>query len=340
MLYSGPSLGRLHFFQLIKMPDRPVSVVIVTWNHLPFLKTCLDSVYTQVYKPIHVVVIDNASNDGSPEWIRTNYPGAQLKCFTENRGFSAAMNEGIRITDDPFILSLNPDVILQPDCLAQMVKVMLEEPKVGIVSAKLLSFDNNQLLDSTGLFINRCRSPYDRGQGEIDRGQYDQDKQVFGACGALALYRREMLEDLAFNNEYLDENFFAYYEDADLAWRAQLCGWYAVFEPHAMGTHVRGWGDSLRKQRGKDPLGPRLALRNRYLMSVKNDRLSNFILDLPLMLAAEFPRLLYAAFYMPSVFLAVFDFMALFGTMVQKRRSLWQKPGVKDSNLRPWFVKS
>ena len=317
-----------------------VTIVIVNWNHLPFLKTCLDSISTQDYKSFDVVVIDNASTDGSPEWILTNYPGILLKCFKENRGFSAALNEGIRATDAPFILSVNPDVVLQSDCLVQMIKVMLEEPKVGIVSPKLLRFENNQLLDSTGLFINRCRCPYDRGQGEIDRGQYDQDTQVFGACGALALYRREMLEDLAFNNEYLDENFFAYYEDADLAWRAQLCGWHAVFEPHAVGSHVRGWGDSLRKQRRKDPMGPRLALRNRYLMSLKNDRLSNFMADLPLILAAELPRLMYAAFNMPSVLLGVFDFMALFRTIVQKRRYLWQKAGVKESNLRPWFVES
>ncbi len=303
-----------------------------------FLKACLDSILMQVYKPVDIVVIDNSSTDGSPEWIRTNYTGILLKCFKENRGFSAALNEGIRATDSPFILSVNPDVILHPDCLAQMVKVMLEESKVGIVSPKLLRFDDNQLLDSTGLFINRCRSPYDRGQGEIDRGQYDQDKQVFGACGALALYRREMLEDLVSNTEYFDEDFFAYYEDADLAWRAQLCGWQAVFEPQAVGTHVRGWGDSMRKQRKKNPLGPRLALRNRYLMSVKNDRISYFIADLPMIVSAEVPKLGYAALHMPSVLLGILDFIALSGRMVQKRRHLWNKAGVKKSNLRRWFV--
>ena len=149
-----------------------------------------------------------------------------------------------------------------------------------------------------------------------------------------------MLEALAFNNEYLDEDFFAYYEDADLAWRAQLCGWQAVFEPQAVGTHVRGWGDSLRKQRKRDAFGPRLALRNRYLMSLKNDRLTNFLADLPMIVLAEVPRLAYAALHMPSVLLGVLDFIALFGTMVQKRRQLWNKAGVKESNLRRWFVES
>jgi GT2 family glycosyltransferase len=300
----------------------------------------MDSIFMQVYKPTEIVVIDNASEDGSPEWIRTNYPGILLKCFDKNRGFSTALDEGIRITVSPFILSLNPDVVLHSDCLAQMVRAMLEEPEVGIVSPKLLRFDNNEFLDSTGLFINRNRCPYDRGQGEIDRGQYDQNRQVFGACGASALYRRAMLEDLAYGNEYFDEDFFAYYEDADLAWRAQLCGWRAVFEARAICSHVRGWGDSLRKQRKKDPMGPRLALRNRYLMCLKNDRLLNFMADLPQILTAEVPRLLYTAFYMPSVLLGVFDFMALFGRMVKKRRHLWNKAGVKETNLRPWFVES
>ena len=154
----------------------------------------------------------------------------------------------------------------------------------------------------------------------------------------MALYRRAMLEDLAFGQEYFDEDFFAYYEDADLAWRAQLCGWRAVYEPRAIGSHERGWGDSIRKQRKKNPLGPRLALRNRYLMSLKNDRPSNFLADLPFLLIAELPRLLYAAFSMPTVLLGILDFLALVRKMAQKRRNLWQKAGVKESNLRRWFM--
>jgi GT2 family glycosyltransferase len=269
-----------------------------------------------------------------------NYPQVHLISFGENRGFSFAFNEGVRATVNPFILSLNPDVVLQPDCLAQMVRVMVEQERVGVVAPKLLRADNPSLIDSTGLFINRSRCPYDRGQGEVDRGQYDHNTEIFGACGAAALYRRAMLEDLAFANEYFDEDFFAYYEDADLAWRAQLSGWRAVHEPRAIGFHVRGWGDSLRKQRKRNPMGPRLAFRNRYLMSLKNDRLSNFLVDLPFLLISEVPRLLYAILTMPSVILGALDFVALSGTMMRKRRRLWQKAGVRESNLRPWFIQS
>ncbi|PWB54478.1 MAG: glycosyltransferase family 2 protein [Anaerolineales bacterium] len=320
------------------MNEISVSIVVVSWNSLPFLRTCLDSILGQVYRPISVVVIDNASEDGTQEWITKNYPGILLKCCDKNLGFAFALNEGIRTTDAPFILSVNPDVILRPDCLGHLVKVMLEAPKVGIIAPKLLRSENNQVLDSTGLFINRSRCPYDRGQGELDHGQYDQSRKIFGACGALALYRREMFEELAVNNEYFDEDFFAYYEDADLAWRAQLCGWQAIYEPLAVGSHVRGWGDSLRKQRKKNPTGPRLALRNRYLMSVKNDRVSSFIIDFPIIFASEVPRLLYAAIYMPPVLLGIFDFFKLFQRMVQKRRYLWGKEMVKKSNFRPWIM--
>lgn len=322
------------------MDNYSVSVVIINWNHQPFLQACLDSVFAQGFKALHVAVVDNASIDGSPDWIRMNYPQVHLITFGENRGFSFAFNEGVRKTADPFILSLNPDVVLQADCLGEMVEVLVERERVGIVAPKLLRADNPALIDSTGLFINRSRCPFDRGQGEFDRGQYDHSTEVFGACGAAALYRRTMLEDLAFANEYFDEDFFAYYEDADLAWRAQLSGWRAVYQPGAVGFHVRGWGDSLRKQRKRDPVGPRLAFRNRYLMSLKNDRLSNFLVDLPFLLASELPRLLYAAVTMPSVFLGALDFWEHSGTMMRKRRQLWQKTGVKESNLRPWFIQS
>jgi len=322
------------------MDNYSVSVIIVNWNHRPFLQTCLDSIFAQGFKALNVVVVDNASIDGSPDWIRMNYPRVLLIFLRENRGFSFAFNEGVRSTDDPFILSLNPDVVLQPDCLDHMVRIMVEQERVGVVAPKLLRADNPSLIDSTGLFISRSRCPYDRGQGEVDRGQYDHDTEIFGACGAAALYRRSMLEDLAFANEYFDEDFFAYYEDADLAWRAQLSGWRAVFVPFAIGIHVRGWGDSLRKQSKRNPIGPRLALRNRYLMSLKNDRLSNFLADLPFLLASELPRLLYAAFTMPSVLLGALDFVALSGTIRRKRRRLWQKTGVKESNLRHWFIQS
>ncbi len=316
-----------------------ISVVIVTWNHTQYLPHCLGAITNQTYSNVDITVVDNASEDGSAEWISANMPQIRLVRLNSNQGFSKAFNLGAKSSDGEFVLSLNPDVKIRPDFLSNIVYVTQKDVTIGIVTPKLLRADDPSKLDSTGLFINRRRCPYDRGQGEIDRGQYDQQNNVFGACGAAALYRKAMLEDLKYGEEYFDEDFFAYYEDADLVWRAQLSGWRAVYEPKAVGSHVRGWGDSLRKQRKKDSIGPRLALRNRYLMCLKNDRLSNFVADLPYIVASEIPRLVYATFTRPSVLLGVVDFIALSRKIIRKRRYLWRKECVKTTDLKPWFTR-
>jgi hypothetical protein len=154
-----------------------------------------------------------------------------------------------------------------------------------------------------------------------------------------------MLEDVALEGEYLDEAFFAYYEDADLAWRAQLRGWQCVYAPLAVATHVRGAGDTLRKRghahRGrarKESRGPRLALRNRYLMTVKNDTWSHFWADCPSILAAELPRLAYAAVTMPAVLLGLVDLARTWPSALRKRRVLLGRKTVDDATVRRWFV--
>ena len=163
---------------------------------------------------------------------------------------------------------------------------------------------------------------------------------VFGACGAAALYRRTMLEDLALDGEYLDESFFAYYEDADLAWRAQLRGWRCVYAPRAVATHARGWGDTLRQpgHAPKGAAGPRLALRNRYLMTAKNDDWRHLLVDLPLILAAELPRLAYAAVTRPAVLLGLVDLARALPSALDKRRQIQRRRTIGDSDIRHWFV--
>jgi GT2 family glycosyltransferase len=320
-----------------------VSVVIVTWNHKPFLLDCLEAVLAQDYSPLDVTVVDNGSQDGSPEWVAGHYPAVRLRAFDENRGFAYAFNWGVRHTDGDLVLSLNPDTVARQRFVREMVGALERaesdgEP-IGSVAPKLLSMADPAILDSTGLFIDRRRRPYDRGQGEVDRGQYDGQPLVFGACGAAALYRRLMLEDVALDGEYYDESFFAYYEDADLAWRAQLRGWGCAYAPGAVASHARGWGDTLRK-RGhaiKDASGPRLALRNRYLMIVKNDALGHFLADLPLILGAEVPRLAYAALTRPGVLLGLVDLARALPAALRKRRAIRSRRTVDDSALRRWW---
>jgi GT2 family glycosyltransferase len=317
-----------------------VSVVIVNWNHGHFLKDCLAALLAQEYFQFDVTVVDNDSADGSPGWVASRYPDVRLLASSRNLGYSRAFNWGARSTESPFVLSLNPDVTVKPGFISELARTLEQDEGIGIVAPKLLRAADPTVLDSTGLFVDRRRRPYDRGQGEIDRGQYDARPHVFGACGAAALYRRAMLDDVAVNGEYLDEGFFAYYEDADLAWRARLQGWRCVYEARAVAHHVRGWADTLRKQghSDKSSQGPRMALRNRYLMSIKNDALGYFLIDLPWIMVAELPRLAYAVLARPNVLMGLVDLVRMRRSALRKRRQVRGRRTVDDATIRRWFV--
>lgn len=316
-----------------------VDIIIVNWNHRKHLETCLEALIHQIYPTLKITIVDNGSQDGSVEWLTQHYPHLHLLTFSENIGFSRAFNYAVKNTTGDFILSLNPDVVAQPTCIAELILTIGEDERIGIVTPKLLRADDPALLDSTGLFLDRRRRPYDRGQLSADRGQYDSQREVFGACGAAALYRRSMLEDLAYDGEYFDEDFFAYYEDVDLAWRAQARGWKALFAPRAIATHLRGWGDTLRKSPDRiEWRGPRLALCNRYLTIVKNDALRYFLLDTPIILAAEIPRLLFLVFKKPSILLGIPDFFHKLPAIWRKRRQIRDRRLMADPQMRHWFL--
>ena len=315
------------------MTDPGLTVVIVNWNHVRHLEACLAALFQQDYPDFEVVLVDNHSTDGSVEWVTGRYPAVRLICNPVNLGFSQALNDAIHQTTAPFILSLNPDVTLRPGFLCEIMKPILQDERVGMVAPKLLQADHPERLDSTGLFIDRRRRPWDRGQGRLDCGRYG--GAVFGACGGAALYRRAMLADVAPGGEYFDVQFFAYYEDADISWRAQMRGWKAMYAPLAEATHVRGKGDTLKNGRGR---GPRLALRNRYLMVIKNDTPGSFLRDLPWIAAAELPRLAYATLMNPGVWLGWIDLWRAIPAALQKRRQIRSRRLVDDRELRRWLL--
>lgn len=269
----------------IEYQDDLVSVTIVNWNSKDYIMDCLKSISFQKYPHIELIVVDNNSSDGSLEqlkkYIEKNKIATKIIENNKNFGFSKAHNQAIKIAKGEYILTLNFDVYLSEHFIANMVRELELENKIGISSGKI--FNKTQtadgaILDTTGVeLINLFCS--DRGQGDIDRGQYNSQEYVFGASGCASFYRREMLEDIKFNGEYFDETFNTYVEDVDLSWRAQAKGWKCLYNPNAVAFHDRG---ATRKGDNKESKIIYRnyfiqGFRNRYLMILKNLALSTFI---------------------------------------------------------------
>lgn len=285
----------------------PVAVVIVSWNSAAYLADCLSSVLAQRRPPRQVVVVDNASSDGSAAIARRFAPRVELIEPGRNLGFCGANNLGFRRADAPFVLALNPDTRLEPDFLERLLPAM-DDPRVGIAAGKLLRFDG-RTVDSAGQLLGRSRQPIDRGYGRPDDGSWDGDEEVFGACGAAALYRRDMLDHLADPGpDYFDEAFFAFVEDLDLAWRARRLGWRAAYRHGAVAYHARGGSadGSPRLARVAAMLGRRPEVRfhivkNRWLTMLRNDTASAFLLNLPWIAARDLATLALLALTSPAV---------------------------------------
>lgn len=210
-----------------------VSVIILTWNGQEYLKECLDSLAAQTYCGFETILVDNGSSDGSVDYVRSTYPWVRLIELPENVGFAEGNNCGLGLALGTYIVALNNDTKVDPEFLAELVRVADNDARTGMVAARMRNYYRPELIDAAGLKIGCNGLGYNIGIGEIDDGRFD-NVSLFGPCGGAALYRREMLDKIGF----FDPDFFAYYEDFDLAWRARLAGWKALAAPRALVYHV------------------------------------------------------------------------------------------------------
>src|SRR5580693_8753750 len=262
-----------------------VSVTIVTYNSGRFIKRCLESVLAQRYANKEIIVIDNASTDGTVDILEQFEDRCQVIYNDENIGFAAAQNQAIRAGTGTWVLTLNPDVLLLPNFIQALVDGGQIDSRVGAVCGKLLtilaSFDlpDKPLVDSTGIYFTPMLRHLDRGSQEVDNGHYLQHEYVFGATAAAALYRRAMIDDVSIGDEFFDPDFFVYREDADVAWRSQLMGWSCIYVPEAVAWHVRRVTPERFRQL-PDEIN-RHSIKNRFLMRTKN---ISFVLYLRLLI--------------------------------------------------------
>lgn len=318
-----------------------VSVTIVTYNSGRFIKRCLDSVLEQKYSNLEVIVIDNASTDGTVDLLEPFADRCRIYYNDQNLGFAAAQNQAIALATGEWVLTLNPDVLLMPKFIEQLVEAGQMDPKAGTICGKLLSIRSNfdphdkQLVDSTGIYFTPMLRHLDRGSQEVDNGHYTEFEYVFGATAAAALYRRAMIDDISIDNEFFDPDFFVYREDADVAWRAQLLGWRCVYTPLAQGYHVRNVLPGNRRA-----LPPEInmhSVKNRFLMRIKNMTGDLYRRNFFSITARDI-LVVGACILHEHTSLKAFWYLGKnWRRVVEKRREIMRRRKVKDEYIASWF---
>jgi GT2 family glycosyltransferase len=306
--------------------DPLISIIVVNYNGLRFLGPCLSSLVCQTCREFEIIVVDNASSDGSADYVRKHFPSVILVESGNNRGFAGGVNAGVARAGGEFILTLNTDIVADPRLLEEIIKPMIHDPGIGMCATKMLFPDGK--IYSTGIVLYRSGAAIDRGIYEQDTGEYDREDEVFGPCGGAALYRRSLLDEIGL----FDEDFFLYVEDVDLACRARLSGWKCRYVPGAKVIHEHGGTTGVNSD-----LSLYYTIRNQCWCAVKNLPLRIFLRCLPWILVRYCVAVpLYALKGRGRVILtAETDTVRGLSVMIRKRRTVVRK--VPDAELWKWI---
>lgn len=263
-----------------------VTVVIPNYNGIRFLGDCLTALSQQEpdTPEYRVLVVDNGSKDGSLELMKEQFPQVSVIGLSENTGFCHAVNAGIQASEAPYVLLLNNDTKVKPCFIKNLFRAIDERPDAFSVSAKMLMWDKNELVDSAGDRYCVLGWAYSRGKGKA-AARYEKPCSVFSACGGAAIYRRSVLEKIGL----FDELHFAYLEDLDIGYRAGIYGYRSYYEPSAEVIHYGSASSGSRYNEWKTGM----AAANSVYVIAKNMPLLQWIWNLPFLLAGFFLKFLF-----------------------------------------------
>lgn len=387
-----------------------VTISLINYNDKKFVFKAIESAVGQSYSNLEIIITDNNSTDGAREEIENRInkwekERAEIARKAEeysvikpqiiyiknknNDGFGKPHNQAIRIAKGGFILLLNSDAILTSNYVEEALKPFID-PKIGAAQGKLLryNFDKSELckdknnpelniIDTTGLMMFKNRRIVCIGQGQADEGQFEEEKEVFGADGAAPIYRKEALEDIKLpiinrksvkskvhkvknqklaeklqatsyklNYEYFDEDFFMYKEDVDLAWRLRLNGWKTIYAPKAIAYHGRGSGDSMAKsyldiikeRRKINVRAKYLSFKHQRLMQIKNDFPSLlFTKHFFSFIMKEIGAWFYMAIFERFIFSILKDLYRDIPVFLKKRKMVMAKKKIGAKEMEKWF---
>ena len=334
-----------------------VSVIIVSWNSARFLGRCLAALAQQTCRSIELIHIDNASDDDSIAIVRIVSPSARQIINDTNRGFSAAVNQGLRLANGEFVLLLNPDAFLEPEYVERLVAALDSAGETfGMATGKLLQAESG-LIDSMGIRMTRSGRHFDIGQGRGSRvgsrgsemsasderldglsttpDPRNATPEVFGVSGAAAVYRMSFIRDVTIGGEFLDEDFFAFREDADVAWRGQLLGWRAIYVPDAVGHHVR---TVTPEKRGTLSAVINMhGVKNRFLLRLKNEGIYLALRNAPFELGRDLVVIIAALTVERTSLPALSWLWKNRRRIMEKRRAIQSRRRVSDRQIAGWF---
>ncbi len=262
-----------------------LSIIIPHLKGVEILRDCLQSIFKSTFQDFEVILVDNASSDGSREMVASEFPQVRQIRLPENRGYAGGCNEGIRKSKSDFVLLLNDDTVLEQDALAHLVEAVEKDPAVAGAQPKLLNIQERHQFDYAGAcggLMDIFGFPFAFGRTfmslEDDHGQYDTPSQIFWACGTCAIFRREAILEAGL----LDEDFFAHMEEIDLAWRLHLAGYTLIRVPSAVVYHYSGHTLPNTERRKMY-----LNHRNSIMCLIKNYSLARLVWILPLRIVLE-----------------------------------------------------
>ena len=263
------------------------TVIIPNYNGIDYLENCLRSLegcFGDKPPAFEVCIIDNGSEDGSPEMAERLFPWVRLIRFPENRGFCAAVNEGITSAETPYVFLLNNDTTVDPGCIRRLERRMDNDSRLFSVAVKMLSMRQPDILDGAGDRYNALGWAFAIGKGRPS-ADYNTPMPVFSACAGAALYRKAYLEKTGL----LDELHFAYLEDVDLGYRARIAGYRNSYEPTAKVYHAGSASTGSRY----NPFKITHSSRNSIYLIYKNMPFFQLLLNLPFLAAGFFIKTLF-----------------------------------------------
>jgi GT2 family glycosyltransferase len=333
-----------------------VSVLIPTYQDAYLLRKSLPMFLGRPPEEIEILILNNDPVQDVRSSIGENAEDRRVRIIEMGfeAGFAVAINRGIRESTGELVMFCNADLFPSPTYLAEMLRFFAQHARAGAAIGKLLRYDlaadrPTDIIDTAGLLLTRQRRMMPRGEGETDAGQFDDAVEVFAVDGAATIVRRSVLETIRVNGEYLDENFFAHKEDHDVSWRVRLAGWECWYAPSAVAYHcrtTRSLGSKRylaairsfhRNEREKSDFVRAHAMKNQWLMLLKNEDWYNFARDFPFILAREATVVLHKLLFAPRALVAVPMTLKIVRETLRKRRAAKAKQTMDPRALRRWL---